>query len=578
MPGEIRMGLTKLKAGLRGDREADIGIGTLIIFIAIVLVSAIAASLMLYAAALLQQQAQKTVDDSVSEVSGGVSVVNIAGDRNPDGADTSIVSGYMPSRDDQAPGGGTLWNTTATSDGVSPLGIVLNWTSALDYGSGLAQEIVYRTSVYDPTNPATFNEQVARNRLLTLDQLTPTYELVRLTADAGTNTQYTDYTARDDNSTSYAYAVVGVDRAGNRALYSSMDSSASTDDSTADEDLTPPVGGSMTNTAAVDDYSVAVFWVPASDLGSGVLLQRLYRAEAPLGFVTAGTDDGRVVLTLPPATLLSEFNNTASSYIDAPPAPGTYVYFVIAQDKSGNEVMLGSVSYMAIMADENAPTAAGGVTARQDVQSMLISWEGASDAETIVAKYLVFRSTSYSALDSVEELMAATPLAELDPDARAYNDFTGATGRQYYYAVIAVDLAGNYAQPVTPSNIIQMIEIKVETVPGSKPILFSSLMIEITDGETDATLAFNPDVPGAAGADSYRYSVEILRDSDDVFATTYSLVDSCLVKIFIDAGEVGLNLHAESSFSLKFIPTIGQPTIEDCQIPYLGSYRYINLV
>ncbi|HIH00559.1 TPA: flagellin, partial [Thermoplasmata archaeon] len=90
------MGLKKLKTGIRNDEEADIGIGTLIIFIAIVLVSAIAASLMLYAAALLQQQAQKTVDDAVSEVSGGISVVNIAGDRNPDGEDTSIVSGYMP--------------------------------------------------------------------------------------------------------------------------------------------------------------------------------------------------------------------------------------------------------------------------------------------------------------------------------------------------------------------------------------------------------------------------------------------------------------------------------------------------
>ncbi|MDH3365486.1 MAG: hypothetical protein OEM29_05740 [Thermoplasmata archaeon] len=572
------MGLTKLKTGLRGDREADIGIGTLIIFIAIVLVSAIAASLMLYAAALLQQQAQKTVDDSVSEVSGGISVVNIAGDRNPDGASTSIVSGYMPSRDDQPPGGGSLWNTTATSDGVSPLGILLNWTSALDYGSGLSEEIVYRTSVYDPTNGAAFNEQVARNRLLSLEQLTPAYELVRLTAEAGTNTQYVDYTARDDNSTSYAYAVVGVDRAGNRVLYSSVDSSASTDDTTTDEDLMAPVGGSMTNTAAVDDYSVAIFWVPASDPDSGVLVQRLYRAEYPLGALTTTTADGRTVLSLPTATLLLQSNDTASSYIDAPPVPGTHVYFIVAQDRSGNEVMLGSVSYTADTADEIAPTVAGGVTARQDMQSVLITWEGASDAETSVAKYLVFRSTSYSDLDSVEELMTATPLAELDATARAYSDFTGATGRQYYYAVIAVDLADNYAQPVTPSNTIQMIEIKVETVPGSKPILFTSLMIEITDGETDATLFFNPDTPGAKGADAYRYSVEILRDLDDVFATTYSLVDSGLVKIFIDAGEVGLNLHAQSSFSLKFIPTIGQPTLEECQIPYLGAYRYINLV
>ncbi|HIH00557.1 TPA: hypothetical protein HA259_00490, partial [Thermoplasmata archaeon] len=113
-----------------------------------------------------------------------------------------------------------------------------------------------------------------------------------------------------------------------------------------------------------------------------------------------------------------------------------------------------------------------------------------------------------------------------------------------------------------------MIEIKVETVPGSKPILFTSLMIEITDGETDATLAFNSNILGPEGADATFYSVEILRDINGVFATTFSLTDSGLVKIFIDAGEVGLNLHAQSAFSLKFIPSIGQPTLEECKIPY----------
>ena len=572
------MGLTKLKTGLREDREADIGIGTLIIFIAIVLVSAIAASLMLYAAALLQQQAQKTVDDSMSEVSGGISIVNVAGDRNPDGAETSIVSGYMPPGDSLAPSGGALWNTTASNDGASPLAIVLNWTSALDYGSGLAEEIIYRTSVYDPTNPIAFNEQVARNRLLTLEQLGSTYELARLTPDPGENTQYTDYTVRDDNSTSYAYAVVGVDRAGNRALYTPMDSSASTDDTTQDEDLTAPVGGSMANTAAVDDYSVAIFWVPASDADSGVLKQELYRGDYPIAAPTSTVLNGRTVLSLPNATLISEFNSTASSYTDAPPAPGTYVYFVVAYDRSGNELMLGSLSYTIDTADQSPPTAPGGVSVRQGILCVEIAWEAATDGETSVAKYLVFRGTSCSALDSVEELMAMTPLAVLDEDQRAYSDYSGVTGCLYYYAVIAVDLAGNYSVPITPTNTIQMIEVKVETVPGSKPILFTSLVIEITDGETDVTLSFNAGIWGPEGADATRYSVEILRDSNDVFADTYSLSDTGLVKIFIDAGEAGLNLYAQSSFSMKFIPTIGQPTLEVCHIPYLGSYRYINLV
>jgi archaellin len=572
------MGLYKIKAGVCADEEADIGIGSLIIFIAIVLVAAIAASLMLYAAALLQEQAEQTTDDAVSEVSGGLSVINIAGDRNPDGEATSIASGYMPSKDGMSPSGGILWNVTASPDGDAPLRVVLNWTSATDYGSGMAEEIIYRTSVYDPTNPAAFNEQVARNRLLTLDQLTATYELVRLDSSFGPSRQYVDYSVRDDNSTSYAYAIVGVDRAGNRVLYAPVDSSASTDDTTQDEDLTVPSGGSMTNTAVPDAYTVAIFWVPATDSGSGIEGQWLYRAEGAPGTVSTQSVNGRTVVSVPTnVALLGEFNSTASSYVDAPPANGTYVYMVVAADRSGNQVLLGTLSHEASDADTTAPNPVQMFSARQGVQCISLTWLEGSDGETSVARYLVFRSGSYSTIDSVEELVSATPLAELNSGTFAYSDYSGSTGTLYYYTVVTVDLAGNYAQPVIPSNTIQMIEIKVETVPGSRPILFTSLMIEITDGETDVTLAFNSAVWGPEGADDDEFSVEILRDIDGVFANTLSLSSGGLIKIFIDAGEAGLNLYAQSSFSMKFIPSIGQPTLELCQIPYLGTYRYVTL-
>ena len=572
------MGLVKLKHGVCADEEADIGIGSLIIFIAIVLVAAIAASLMLYAAALLQEQAEQTTDDAVSEVSGGLSVINIAGDRNPDGEATSIASGYMPSRDSMSPSGGMLWNVTCSPDGDAPLRIVLNWTSATDYGSGMAVEIIYRTAVYDPTNPASFNEQVARNRLLTLDQLRSTYELARLDSSFGPSRQYVDYSVRDDNSTSYAYAIVGIDRAGNRVLYTAVDSSASTDDTTQDEDLAAPLGGSMTNTASPDAYTVAVFWVPATDSGSGIEGQRLYRSAGALGTVATQVVNGRTVLSLPAnLVLLGEFNATASSYVDAPPANGTYVYFVVAEDKSGNQVTLGTLTHTATNADSSPPEPVQFFSVRQGVQCITLSWLEGSDDETSIAEYLVFRSGTYSTIDSVEELVNSVPLSVLDSDTFSYLDYSGSTGTLYYYTVVAVDLAGNYAQPVTPSNTIQMIEIKVETVPGSRPILFTSLMIEITDGETDVTLAFNSAAWGPSGANDDEFSVEILRDIDGVFANTLSLSSGGLLKIFIDAGEAGLNLYAQSSFSMKFIPSIGQPTLELCQIPYLGTYRYVTL-
>lgn len=573
------MGLHKLKALGANDEEADIGIGTLIIFIAIVLVAAIAASLILYATALLQEQAERTANDAVSEVSGGLSVVNVAGDRNPDGLSSSIVSGYMPSTDDQAPIGGVLWEVTASADGVTPLRTTINWTSANDYGSGLSEEVIYRTSVYDPTNPAAFNEQIARNRLLTLEQLNPSMELVRLTSGFGPTMQYVDYTVRDDSSTSYAYAIVGVDRAGNMVLYSPVDSSASTSGVSHDEDLTPPSGGSMTSTARPDEYSVALFWVPSSDSGSGVLNQSLYRTKEALTSVTTTLVDGRTTVNVPlTATILKVFDPMTSSYVDSPPETGTYTYFVVVEDRSGNEMFLGTLTFMADTVDSDPPTNAGSVSASQAPQSLFISWTEAADSETAISGYRIYRATSLAAIDTVEELMTSAPLAVLDASARNYSDYSGVRGTLYYYAVVAVDSAGNYAQPSMPSNTIQMIEVKVKTVPGSKPILFTSLMIEITDYETDVTLSFNSWLLGPLGADATRFSVEILRDPSNLFADTFSLYDGALVKIFIDAGEIGLNLHADSSFSMKFIPSIGQPTLEECRVPYLGTYRYVILV
>ena len=571
------MSLHKLNRHIRADEEGDIGIGTLIIFIAMVLVAAIAASLILYAAALLQQQAQQTVDEAVAEVSGGVEVINIAGDRNPEGADTTIITGYFPSADGQAPVSGVLRNVTATADGVSPLRVVLNWTSASDYGSGLAEEVLYRTSVYDPTNPDWYNEQVARNRLLTIDQLDSSYEIARFTAGSG-DVQHLDYTVRDDNSTSYAYAVVGVDRAGNRVLYSSLDSSASTDGTAHDEDRAAPTGGSMTSTAQSDEYSVALFWVPSTDAGSGVEKQYLYRSWGTPLPPTSAVVDGRTVLTVWSGTVLDELNATTSSYVDSPPEVGTYGYFVIVEDGSGNQAYLGALTYTASETDRVPPGAVGGLFVQQSGQGIMVTWENATDGETSISEYLVFRSTGYGAIDSVEELMAATPLATVDVGVGCYVDYTGESGQPYYYEVVAVDAAGNYAVPIVPSNTIQMLQIKVRTVPGSDPILFASMMIEISDGEKDATISFNTAIYGAEGADDEMYSVEILRDVDNTFATTYSLAPGALVKIFIDVGELGLNLHAESSFSIKFIPSIGQPTLEDCRIPYLGAYRYITLV
>jgi flagellin FlaB len=64
---------------LRTDFDADIGIGALIIFIAMIMVAGVTASVMIQTMTSLQQQAIKTSEDTLKDISSGLKVTYVSG-------------------------------------------------------------------------------------------------------------------------------------------------------------------------------------------------------------------------------------------------------------------------------------------------------------------------------------------------------------------------------------------------------------------------------------------------------------------------------------------------------------------
>jgi flagellin FlaB len=77
------------KTWLKRDRRGEMGVGTMIIFIAMILVSAVAASVLIGTANKVREQAQNTGDQAINNVASGFVVQDVTGTVNA--GNTSIT-------------------------------------------------------------------------------------------------------------------------------------------------------------------------------------------------------------------------------------------------------------------------------------------------------------------------------------------------------------------------------------------------------------------------------------------------------------------------------------------------------
>ncbi|NPA74916.1 MAG: flagellin [Euryarchaeota archaeon] len=528
--------------------EGDIGIATLILFIAIIIVAAIASSLIIYVGVTLREQGEKVASEAVGQITSSLRILNILGDRDVNGMDPTVIGCRAPvSLDTVPPSGGLIYNVTVNS--TSPLSVKISWESAVDTGSGMAKEVIYRLNgSYANMGYLTKNKNYVMSNGVVVATLTSGFG----------NRSYIDYSVSSGQT--YTYAIVGFDRAGNSVLYNAEVQTITLPSGTPD--TTPPTG--TLNSVSESGYGAMLTW-QASDSGSGIAVQKVYRSRVPITLGNLGN-----------ATLVATLNGTVRTYIDYPPSTGTWYYAIIGVDRAGNSALYSATDdeVNMSMADTVPPTGVKDLHAEPTYNSIVLTWKPATDTGSGLAYYEIYRSTDYALLTTPEVFQTA-PYAITN--GTVFEDYQYSPYQHYYYEVIAVDRAGNPSQIVYPQNSIQVLQIKLALGPGSQPVDFNTVIVEITDGQIDASLKLNTSGFGVNGSDATHYSMSVVNDPTGEFTRSYILDDGAVVKMYINAGKVGLTLTPQTTVKMKIIIGNGIPIYKEIVIPSIMLNRYVQI-
>jgi hypothetical protein len=267
------------------------------------------------------------------------------------------------------------------------------------------------------------------------------------------------------SSTTYYFAVIVRDEAGNKALYTSA--SATTLDTTA------PVPGSGITFSGVGANSIGVSWGAASDELSppSTLQYKLVRATSAAAIDSVTEADAiagaGLVLNWTAATTGATATSLASSTV--------YYFTVLVKDAAGNKSAYPVVSQATL--DITAPVPGSLITFSLTTSSgTTATWGAATDEFTAQSglSYKLVYAASSSAIDSIAEANAITGagLAMNWSTNTLTSAVTGLSGSTtYYFAVLVRDASGNMA----------LYDIlSVTTADGTAPVAGSGIVFSST--------------------------------------------------------------------------------------------------
>ena len=139
--------------------RGQVGIGTLIVFIAMVLVAAIAAGVLINTAGFLQSSAEESGEQSSAQVTNRLQVVNAVGEDIVDDSGDEVTTVKLTVK--KAPGAGNVDLTTTTAQWVSSDGTFdIVSKTALSDGGGTSGNAAFVTSTFQDDDNSISNSNV----------------------------------------------------------------------------------------------------------------------------------------------------------------------------------------------------------------------------------------------------------------------------------------------------------------------------------------------------------------------------------------------------------------------------------